>query len=153
MTQGTETDVELLRKALVGKRVVSARLYDDGQDHASVDKYDSVSAEGELILDDGTQVLLAGHIGGCSCSAGDYDLASVTVPSVNSIMDVQVQRVRPDGYNPTYGDYDGEGEYVYRIFVLAFDTAHEVASFEGTDGSGYYGTGFYFRVLPPGTRA
>ena len=46
-----------------------------------------------------------------------------------------------------YGDTTG-----YKIFVLAQDQRFALAEFEGDDGSGYYGTGFWFKVLAPTQR-
>jgi hypothetical protein len=34
------------------------------------------------------------------------------------------------------------------VFVLAFNGCTELAAFEGDDGNGYYGTGFWFQVAP-----
>lgn len=36
--------------------------------------------------------------------------------------------------------------HTYRIFVLAQDQRFELAAFDGDDGNGYYGTGFWFTV-------
>ena len=37
----------------------------------------------------------------------------------------------------------------YRVFVLAQDERFELATFDGDDGSGYYGSGFWFTVKEP----
>lgn len=135
----SESDLDALRTALLGRAVVGATRYEDLDDlrgvHLPRVGYDR--AEGELLLDDGTTLLLAGNTGGCICGAGDYALSLLNLP-VNAITDVSVD---------VSGDPEGEARY--SIFVLGDGLLTELARFDGSDGNGYYGTGFRFTVLPP----
>lgn len=112
-----------------------------------------------LLLDDGTLVKAIGHDGGCACSAGCYDLSALN--GVDNI----ITRVEYD-YCPT-GDDDGWGDELtdaqkckygpqeskyeghYRIFVFADNQQINLMQFDGTDGNGYYGTGFEILVRRP----
>lgn len=95
-------------------------------------------AEDSLLLDDGTFVRLVGNDGGCACSAGCYDLTELNeVPNI--ITNVEVQ-------SDPAGDGYGDAEGVYRIFVYAENRKINLATFEGSDGNGYYGTGFHLTV-------
>jgi hypothetical protein len=103
-----------------------------------------------LLLDDGTVIKAIGVSGGCSCGAGDYDL------SVLNGVDNAITRVEFD-YAPA-GDYeepvrsghpdDPKDEYTgyYRIFVYADNEKINLMQFDGSDGNGYYGTGFEILV-------
>jgi hypothetical protein len=48
-----------------------------------------------------------------------------------------------------HADYDGW----YRIFVVADAVEVNIASFEGSDGNGYYGTGYTLYVCQTGTQS
>lgn len=104
-----------------------------------------------LMLDNGTAIKAIGHEGGCSCSAGDYSL------SVLNGVDNIITRVEYD-YQP-HGDYDDHPEKpwhpdnpadewvgYYRIFVYADNEQINLMQFDGSDGNGYYGTGFEILV-------
>jgi hypothetical protein len=94
-----------------------------------------VKADDEhLLLDDGTVLKAVGHDGGCSCGAGDYDL------SVLNGVDNIITKVEFD-YSPE-GDDSGSGEGYYRIWVYAEDQKINLMQVDGTDGNGYYGTGY-----------
>jgi hypothetical protein len=127
------TDIEDLREALVGRSVTSVQLGGD-LPHKPYE-----TTEGKLTLDDGTVLLLGGNTGGCSCGAGDYELVRLNEMPVNGIMNVEITDEADE-----YGEH-----HTYRIFVLAQDQRFELAAFEGDDGNGYYGTGFWFTVLAP----
>jgi hypothetical protein len=100
----------------------------------------TVVGEDTLTLDDGRTLVLAGHEGGCSCGAGDYYLVDLNgCPNVIT----KVEFVD----SPTGDDEDGDG--YYRIFVFAGDDRINLATFEGTDGNGYYGTGYSIAVATP----
>lgn len=107
-----------------------------------------------LLLDDGTVIKAIGHDGGCACSAGCYDL------SVLNGVDNIITRVEFD-YAPG-GDYedpprtghpdDPEDKWTgyYRIFVFADNQQINLMQFDGSDGNGYYGTGYELLVRPGG---
>jgi hypothetical protein len=45
--------------------------------------------------------------------------------------------------------FDGPKEGTYRIYVIADAQEINVAEFVGSDGNGFYGTGFSLIVVPP----
>ena len=94
-------------------------------------------AEDHLQLDDGTMLRLIGNEGGCSCSAGDYELTELN-GTENLITAVEFE-----------SSHDDEADGYYRIFVLAGNDRINLASFEGSDGNGYYGTGYSILVRRP----
>ena len=123
-TRHSHDDTDDLRAALFGRSVVSVHDY---------------SPEGRVLLDDGTELILQGNEGGCSCGGGDYSLTQLNDMPINGITNVEV-------------DVEGHGNdtrLTYRIFVLAQDERFELATFDGDDGSGYYGSGFWFTVNAP----
>lgn len=99
-------------------------------------------SENTLLLDDGTVLEVQGNEGGCSCGAGDYELTELNSVD-NAIMSVSVEnRTKSD---EELGDDYGYEE-VYTIFVYAENQQIKLAEFEGSDGNGYYGTGFQLTV-------
>lgn len=119
---------------LIGRRIVKAEMgsFDyEGREEAWERK-----AEGVLVLDDGTHLYLTGNDGGCGCNAGCYPLQSVATVD-NAITGARVES------NPTGDDDDcARLNGVYRIWVYCDNVGIPVAEFVGTDGNGYYGTGF-----------
>lgn len=132
-----EDDKEAITELLTGRRV--AKVDDE-----------------HLVLDDGTVIKAIGHDGGCACDAGCYDL------SVLNGVDNVITRVEFD-YHPAgdHDPYDRPNEAMacnpdqeewsghYRIFVFADNQQINLMQFDGTDGNGYYGTGFEILVRPP----
>lgn len=111
-----------------------------------------------LQLDDGTVIKAIGRDGGCSCGAGCYDL------SVLNGVDNIITRVEFD-YHPAsdYDDYEKGAERTghpddpadkwegfYRIFVYAENQQINLMQFDGSDGNGYYGTGYEILVRRAG---
>jgi hypothetical protein len=121
---------------LVGHRIVQADM--GPLDDAPVLRYGD-RPEGRLVLDDGTVLYLLGNEGGCCCGAGDYPLAKVA--AFDNVITSAAVEANPDG-----DDEDGDG--TYRIFVFADAVSMNVAEFVGSDGNGYYGTGFSVTVVP-----
>ncbi len=127
-TRHSHDDTDDLRAALFGRSVVSVQTDED-----------DYNPEGRVLLDDGTELILQGNEGGCSCGGGDYSLTQLNDMPINGITNVEV-------------DVEGIGSgtrLTYRIFVLAQDERFELAAFDGDDGSGYYGSGFWFTVKEP----
>jgi len=93
-------------------------------------------ADDHLLLDNGTLLKLVGNDGGCACSAGCYDLTALNGVE-NIITAVEFED------DPADDGHDGDG---YRIFVFAGDQRINLATFEGSDGNGYYGTGYHVMV-------
>lgn len=114
-----ETDRKEIGQLLLGRRVV--KVTDD-----------------TLILDDGRFLKFVGNDGGCSCGAGDYTLTELNDCN-NIITDVEFD------YSPD-SDYGNGGEGHYKIFVFADNQRINLATFEGSDGNGYYGTGYSITV-------
>lgn len=137
---GTQDSGEALRAALFGRSVVDVKMYEDD----SGPEVGYKRAEGEVRLDDGTILYLAGNDGCGGCPSGEYYLTKLNDLPLNGITNVEV---RVDDSNT---DKYGEGPMTYSIFVLAMDgKTVELASFEGDDGNGYYGTGFWFTIVAP----
>jgi hypothetical protein len=90
-------------------------------------------AEDTLTLDNGITLRFTGHEGGCSCGAGDYDLTELN--GVDNII------TNVEFFDDPADDY-GSGSGYYKIFVFADNEKINLATFEGSDGNGYYGTGY-----------
>lgn len=99
-----------------------------------------------LLLNNGRVLTLAGNVGGCSCGSGDYELTELN--GVDNVI-TAVEFVD----SPSGDDYDDDDSYVgpghYKIFVFADNQKINLATFEGNDGSGYYGTGYSIEVQVP----
>lgn len=130
-----EYDDDKIAALLVGRKIVHAEM--NGEYIGVEGRYNGVP-EGLLVLDDGTKLYLTGNDGGCGCSAGCYPLSEVSKVD-NIITSAGVYSSPDDDYDP--------GEGVYQIFVLADNEKVNVATFEGSDGNGYYGTGFHVTVV------
>lgn len=108
-----------------------------------------------LVLDNGTVIKAIGHDGGCACSAGCYDL-SVLNGTDNIITRVEFDyRPAGDYEDPVFepGDPDAPEDRwdgYYRIFVFVGDQRINLMQFDGSDGNGYYGTGFEILVRKEG---
>ena len=128
----TQEDVDTLRNTLIGRSVATVQL------DRSLPAEDRgwLQPEGKVVLNDGTELILGGNEGGCSCGAGDYELVRLNDMPINGITNVEVDVEET-------GEY---GEATYRIFVLAQDERFELAAFDGDDGNGHYGTGFWFTI-------
>jgi hypothetical protein len=97
--------------------------------------------EHTLKLDNGIALSLPDTDGGCSCNAGCYDLTELN--GVDNVI------TKVEFNNDPIGDYYSAGEGVYQIFVFAGDSKINMATWEGTDGNGYYGTGYSIHVKFP----
>lgn len=140
-------DVERLRELLVGKSIISAEIKDESPEawHGG--------PTGFVTLSDNTVLKLWGNEGGCSCSAGDYPITSLN-GCENVITNVEVVdhpagddiscRICDKGWCEHYGAPENQG--YYKIFVFALEDRVNLASFERSDGNGYYGTGWWLEV-------
>jgi hypothetical protein len=97
-------------------------------------------ADDHLQLDDGTLLKFVGNDGGCSCGSGDYELTELN--GVDNIITAVELVNSPDGD-------DRAGDGTYRIFVFADNQRINLATFEGTDGNGWYGTGYSVLIRRP----
>jgi hypothetical protein len=119
-----ETSHDEIRAALMGHSVT--KVSDDS-----------------IQLDDGTVLTLVPNEGGCSCSAGDYELTELNECPDNAIMNVEFEHeIEPDTYD--------EGDQSFKVFVLAADRRIKLWQIDGNDGNGYYGTGYTIRVTANG---
>lgn len=125
-----------IRELLMGRRVVNVEML--AEPFCPEGCYSE--AKGKLTLDDGRVVYVVPNIGGCSCSAGDYDLGSLErVENIITRVDFEQKDEGPDEW---------EKDTTYRIFVLAGHERINLLSVEGSDGNGYYGTGYELVVTP-----
>ena len=138
--------VERLKELLFGRKIVHTEIREPDPKN-----YDNRDVSGLIRLDDGTELEVWGNDGGCACSAGCYPLTVLNTID-NGITNVEVEE-HPDGDDvpcPTCGKtwcWDhGDNQGYFRIFVVAEDQRMLVASFDGSDGNGYYGTGWWLRV-------
>ena len=147
-TQEHMPDVDRLKELLLGKAIIDARITDDWSDRGPV---------GYLTLSDGITLKVWGNDGGCACPAGCYPLTTLNrVENIITNVELDERRVGDDTpcqtCGKTWGCYedghDNSYEGHFRIFVFAGDERVNVASFEGSDGNGYYGTGWWLDVVP-----
>lgn len=121
-------DQDEIKNLLIGRRIVEVKL------HAT--KYDA----GMLVLDDGTIVYVHANDGCGGCTSGYYQVKKLATCD-NIITNV---RFHNDPSNE-YSSRSGEG--VYEIYVFADAQEINIMRLEGTDGNGYYGTGYELEVV------
>lgn len=99
--------------------------------------------EDTLYLDNGIELKVLPNKGCGGCSAGWYSLSELNGCD-NAITNVEFEceDIEHDGY------WSDEG-YSYKIFVYAEDTKIKIVQVDGSDGNGYYGTGYSIRVKLP----
>ena len=91
-----------------------------------------------LILDNGVVLQINPNIGCGGCESGNYYLEHITSVN-NAITNVEfVEEFEDDCY------YEH-----YKIFVIADGMTTELLDVYGTDGNGYYGTGYTIDVYLP----
>lgn len=133
-----------LSDLLVGHRIVAvdmdAPFVEGITDKWNCDFLRHSSTVGLLTLDDGTRIYARGNEGGCICGAGDYCLTKLA--TTDNIITAAKVIANPGS------DYVGNYEGTYVISVFAGNDEINVAEFEGSDGNGYYGTGFQLSVIP-----
>jgi hypothetical protein len=122
---------------------MSEAIYSESDEQAIADLLmgHSVAVAGKSVLrlDDGTELEIVPNEGGCACSAGDYELSSLSGIE-NVITRVELAREDTDEY--------GE-DAIYRIFVYAGNQQVTLVEVAGSDGNGYYGTGYEVVVRRP----
>lgn len=98
----------------------------------TVDDYDN------LVLDNGVMLQINPNIGCGGCESGNYYLEHIASVN-NAITNVEfVEEFEDDCY------YEH-----YKIFVIADGMTTELLDVYGTDGNGYYGTGYTIDVYLP----
>ena len=131
-------DKDAIKSLLLGRKVVKAEMT-----QIPDKRWGGHEDGGLLTLDDGTVLAIIPNIGGCSCGAGDYFLTELNEVD-NIITDVEFLD------DPGYEDFEENEKREpqgYKIFVLAEDRRLTLAAMEGTDGNGYYGTGYRIKVV------
>jgi len=134
-----------LKDLLVGRSIEHSVVVD------RVDYPGVYGPVGIIGLSDGTNLMVWGNDGCPACPSGEYVLEYLA-NSTNVITNVEVDNV--PGYDEPCakhdGAYDCECSGWYRVFVVAADERVRVMSFEGGDGLGYYGSGWWLRILNRG---
>lgn len=118
----THDDQQQIRELLVGRKVI--KIADD-----------------RLQLDDGRILRFLDHEGCGGCPSGNYELTELN--DADNI--ITAVKFKDDPVE--YGDKKQIGSY--KIFVFAEKKKINLATFEGTDGNGQYGTGYSIEVLAP----
>lgn len=92
-----------------------------------------------LILDNGTRLMIVPNEGCSGCASGNYWVEHITSVN-NAITNVEFET-----------EYDEEdSDYIhYKVFVIADGMTTELFDVYGTDGNGYYGTGYEIKVYLP----
>lgn len=94
---------------------------------------------GSLLLDNGILLYINPNIGCDGCGSGDYYLQHITSVN-NAITNVEfIEEYDDDDFNYKH----------YKIFVIADGMTTELLDVYGTDGNGYYGTGYTIDVCIP----
>ena len=99
-----------------------------------------VKVEGDtLILDNGTELTFKGNEGCNLCGNGWY-----YVRELNDCDNVitNVEFIRDDDIK----NKDSDDDMSYKIFVYAEDKHIKLAQIDGSDGNGFYGTGYTLYV-------
>ena len=100
--------------------------------------------EETLLLDNGVVLEIQGNLGCGGCEAGNYYLTELN-DCPNMIMNVEFDC--QDVTEALTGAWD-DPDTTYRIFVYAENQKIKLMEVEGTDGNGYYGTGYWINVTP-----
>jgi hypothetical protein len=94
-------------------------------------------ADDRLLLDDGVELRVVPNRGCGGCSSGWYELKALNgCDNVITRAEVVEEKLIPDD-----DEYLEDG-HRYTLFVYADNQKINLATIEGDDGNGYYGTGF-----------
>lgn len=100
--------------------------------------------QARLTLDDGTQLVAAGHGGGCVCGQGDFEFTKAFYQGSPTarIMNAMVEMEGDECYDM---DISATG---FKVFVIVEDEKLPLLEFDGYEGDGFYGRGFWLTVYP-----
>lgn len=115
-----ETDHKEIEKLLIGRKVIVK---------------DNI-----LLLDNGIELKVIANEGCGGCLSGWY--------SIENLNNVDNAITRVEFIMNDYDDYDYD-DYSYKIFVFCEDTRIKLLQVDGSDGNGYYGTGYEIEVNIP----
>lgn len=118
-TEYSYDDEEAIREKLLYRKIV--KVEDD-----------------TLYLDNGMELKVVANEGCGGCYAGWYSITELNGCD-NAITSVEF------ACDPDPDDEYGES-FSYKIFVFAEDKRIKILQVDGSDGNGYYGSGYYIRV-------
>lgn len=105
---------------------------------------DCEKSQASLTLDDGTQLVAMGRGGGCVCGQGDFEFTKAFYQGSPTarIMNAMVEMEGADWY-----DMDISAT-CFKVFVIVEDEKLPLLEFDGYEGDGFYGRGFWLSVYP-----
>ena len=105
---------------------------------------DCEKSQALLTLDDGTQLVAMGRGGGCVCGQGDFEFTKAFYQGSPTarIMNAMVEMEGADWY-----DMDISAT-CFKVFVIVEDEKLPLLEFDGYEGDGFYGRGFWLSVYP-----
>jgi hypothetical protein len=95
-----------------------------------------------LELDDGRILKIRGNEGCGGCSSGWYEIEELNDCPNNAIFNVEFEHTYDRDEDAYY-----RGNETYRIFVYAENEKIKLLEVNGTDGNGYYGSGYWIDVI------
>ena len=126
---------------LVGRYITNVEL-GTFNTHSFMD--DCEKPQARLTLDNGIQLVAIGHSGGCACGQGDFEFTKAFYQGSPTarIMNATVEM---EGYDWWDGDISAT---TFKVFVIVDDEKLPLLEFEGFEGDGYYGRGFWLTAYP-----
>ena len=105
---------------------------------------DCEKSQALLTLDDGTQLVAMGRGGGCVCGQGDFEFTKAFYQGSPTarIMNAMVEMEGDERY-----DMDISAT-CFKVFVIVEDEKLPLLEFDGHEGDGFYGRGFWLSVYP-----
>lgn len=105
---------------------------------------DCEKSQALLTLDDGTQLVAMGRGGGCVCGQGDFEFTKAFYQGSPTarIMNAMVEMEGDEWY-----DMDISAT-CFKVFVIVEDEKLPLLEFDGYEGDGFYGRGFWLSVYP-----
>ena len=105
---------------------------------------DCEKSQALLTLDDGTQLVAMGRGGGCVCGQGDFEFTkafyrgSPNARIMNAMVEMEGTKWHDMGISATG----------FKVFVIVEDEKLPLVEFDGYEGDGFYGRGFWLSVYP-----
>ena len=121
--QDSESEI---RELLIGRKIIE------------------IENDDTFVLDNGMKLKVEPNEGCGGCSSGWYEINHIASVN-NAITNVEFD-VEEDA---NYDSWDTWGDTHYKIFVIADGIQTELLDVYGTDGNGYYGTGYEIHVFVP----
>ena len=105
---------------------------------------DCEKSQALLTLDDGTQLVAMGRGGGCVCGQGDFEFTKAFYQGSPTarIMNAMVEMEGADWYDMAISATG------FKVFVIVEDEKLPLLEFDGYEGDGFYGRGFWLSVYP-----